>query len=301
MEFQCKQSNWFCFICGHYELQRNRKGFSEELQEAYRLYFGKDAEVLKNMRWTPDFICATCSVGLHSWLNGNQHYLKYKDPIIWMDPGEHNPENCYFCVNKTVGFSSKNLRKMNYVGVPSVEMPVVRERDEDGPPAPKTYSPLTDAAGLSHPSTSSGSEYVPSEFVTNAPILMSQMYFNDLVRDLELTKAKAELLGSRLKNLNVLEPDVRITQQRRRSNELHDFFGSFNNLIYCKDIESVMIYLNAPTDHDEWRLFIDSSKESLKAVLLHNGNLYPAIPIAYSNQKEETYENVVEPNSIQEI
>ena len=33
---------------------------------------------------------------------------------------------------------------------------------------------------------------------------------------------------------------------------------------------------------DEWRLFIDGSKYSIKAVLLHNGNIKPSIPIGYS-------------------
>lgn len=32
----------------------------------------------------------------------------------------------------------------------------------------------------------------------------------------------------------------------------------------------------------EWRLFIDSSKSSLKVVLVHNGNKKPSIPVAYS-------------------
>ena len=32
----------------------------------------------------------------------------------------------------------------------------------------------------------------------------------------------------------------------------------------------------------DWRLLIDSSKKSLKTVLLHNGNVYPSIPIARS-------------------
>jgi hypothetical protein len=40
---------------------------------------------------------------------------------------------------------------------------------------------------------------------------------------------------------------------------------------------------NAP----EWRLFIDSSKVTLKAVLLHNGNKYPSVPLAHVvNMKE---------------
>lgn len=37
-----------------------------------------------------------------------------------------------------------------------------------------------------------------------------------------------------------------------------------------------------------WRLFIDSSTESLKAVLLHNGNKYAAIPIGHSKILKES-------------
>ena len=43
----------------------------------------------------------------------------------------------------------------------------------------------------------------------------------------------------------------------------------------------------------EWRLFIDSSKSSIKAVLLHNGNLLPFIPIAYSENLRESHETMV--------
>ncbi|XP_043287550.1 uncharacterized protein [Venturia canescens] len=42
----------------------------------------------------------------------------------------------------------------------------------------------------------------------------------------------------------------------------------------------------------EWRLFIDSSKRSLKAVLLHNGYTYAPIPIAHSTKLKENYENL---------
>lgn len=38
---------------------------------------------------------------------------------------------------------------------------------------------------------------------------------------------------------------------------------------------------------NDWRLFIDSSRRSLKCVLLHNGNKYGSIPIAHS-----TYVNI---------
>ena len=39
---------------------------------------------------------------------------------------------------------------------------------------------------------------------------------------------------------------------------------------------------NIDYDVSEWRLFIDARKYSIKAVLLHNGNIYPSIPIDHS-------------------
>ena len=45
-------------------------------------------------------------------------------------------------------------------------------------------------------------------------------------------------------------------------------------------------------DPQEWRLFVDSSKLSLKAVLLHNGNILPSIPVAYAVHMKETYDNL---------
>lgn len=43
---------------------------------------------------------------------------------------------------------------------------------------------------------------------------------------------------------------------------------------------------------EEWRLFIDASVNSLKVVLLHIGNKYPTVPIAYATNMKETYENM---------
>jgi hypothetical protein len=42
----------------------------------------------------------------------------------------------------------------------------------------------------------------------------------------------------------------------------------------------------------EWRLFINSSKRSLKAVLPYNGNTVVALPIAHSVSLKETHENI---------
>ena len=42
----------------------------------------------------------------------------------------------------------------------------------------------------------------------------------------------------------------------------------------------------------DWRLFIDSSKQSLKAVLVHNNKVCSSIPIAYSVRMKEDHESV---------
>lgn len=43
---------------------------------------------------------------------------------------------------------------------------------------------------------------------------------------------------------------------------------------------------------EDWRLFIDSEKDSLKAVLLHNGNRLPSVPIAHATNMTENYETM---------
>ena len=43
---------------------------------------------------------------------------------------------------------------------------------------------------------------------------------------------------------------------------------------------------------EEWRLFIDSSKRTLKCVLLHNSNMYVPIPIGHSTTLKEKYDAI---------
>ena len=43
---------------------------------------------------------------------------------------------------------------------------------------------------------------------------------------------------------------------------------------------------------DQWHLFIDLSKVSLKAVLLHNGNRFSSVPLAHAANMKESYESM---------
>ena len=65
-----------------------------------------------------------------------------------------------------------------------------------------------------------------------------------------------------------------------------------DDLVHCNDIDDLMAALRITHDPDEWRLFIDSSKTGLKAVLLHNGNVLPSIPVGHAVHMKETYDNM---------
>jgi len=52
-------------------------------------------------------------------------------------------------------------------------------------------------------------------------------------------------------------------------------------LVACTDIDGLMQTLSINHSPLDWRLYIDSSKLSLKAVPIHNGNTLPSIPVGH--------------------
>jgi len=62
-------------------------------------------------------------------------------------------------------------------------------------------------------------------------------------------------------------------------------------IVACTDIDGLMQTLNINHNLLDWWLFTGSSTLSLKAVLLHNGNTLPSIPVGHSVHNKESYEN----------
>jgi len=60
----------------------------------------------------------------------------------------------------------------------------------------------------------------------------------------------------------------------------------------CTGIDGLMQTLSINHNPLDWRLFIDSSKLSLKAVPLHNGNTLPSAPVGHSKHNKESYVNM---------
>lgn len=63
--------------------------------------------------------------------------------------------------------------------------------------------------------------------------------------------------------------------------------------MYFTDIAQLLHKFGVPQyEPKDWRLFIDSSKWSLKCVLLHNGNQFASVPLVHLTTLKEKYEAV---------
>jgi hypothetical protein len=124
------------------------------------------------------------------------------------------------------------------------------------------------------------------------PHLLTQGDLNYLVHRLNLSKNEAKILASRFKGWNLLQQGTKVCFLATARINLNVFFSQENDIVFCNDICSVMEVLGHQHNTPEWRLFIDSSKVSLKAVLLHNGNKYQSVPLAHAFNIQESYENL---------
>ena len=83
---------------------------------------------------------------------------------------------------------------------------------------------------------------------------------------------------------------MKISLYRNREKDLTTYFSSQDTLIYCNDVDRLVRAIGYEHQPENWHLFIDSNKLSLKATLLHNGNEYLSILIAHATNMEECYD-----------
>ena len=103
----------------------------------------------------------------------------------------------------------------------------------------------------------------------------SQSQLNDLVRNLALQKEASEVLASRLSEHGTLGSKTKITFYRHR-----DYSTKEDNFVFCKNVKGLISAMGVPQyKPGEWRLFIDSSKQSLKCVLQHNASTFADVSI----------------------
>ena len=208
--------------------------------------------------------------------------------MIWREQRDHTTD-CYFCMTSVKGFNGKNKKSITYPNLPSAIRPIAHS-DDIPVPTPPVSLPDSDSTSSDGDSNEDNLYYQPEN--SQIRYIMLQVEPNDLVRDLRLTKGQSELLASRLQEWNWLEDETKVTFHCKRTADLTPYFSMKGDLCYCNNIYGLFSAFNIDYDVSEWRLFIDASKYSIKAVLLHNGNIYPSVPIAHSVTLKETYENL---------
>ena len=286
----------FCYVCGYFTDRDHQKTLTPLLKKAYELYFDSKVDDADKL-WKPNIVCSICATTLAGWLRKSPKHksMPFGVPVIWWEPKNHATD-CYFCMTVIKGFSFKTRKSVAYPNIESVSKPVPHNPVScPVPMSPDSYSldvdDLSQSDSTANPESTNDSDddYVPESDVIH---LVNNAELSDLIRDLALTKGQAELLGSRLKQWNLLAPNTTICSFRYRHKELMQYFTSDNDMCYCNDVNGLMAHLGHEHKVQDWRLFIDASKTSLKFVLLHNGNLLPSIPVAYSTQLKETYDNI---------
>ena len=288
----------FCYICGEVTFLKQKKAITPTVKAAYKYYFGcKIGD--QDKAWAPHICCSTCARDLPKWLKGEKVAMPFAVPMIWREPSNH-VNDCYFCMVPPVsgGITRKKKHTVAYPNIPSALRPVPHDEQNPIPIPPSDFSINVDeeAEGESSSGSQQPLESNDDPFVchgeSSGPHILTQEDINDLVRDLELSKAKSELLASRLQQWNLLQKNVRVTSFCSRHEQFMPYFTKQNDLVFCSDVDGLSNALGIKHDPNEWRLFIDSSKLSLKAVLLHNGNQLPSIPVGYAVHIKETYDNM---------
>lgn len=169
---------------------------------------------------------------------------------------------------------------------------------EEGRPSSVLSMESMDSLPSSH---SSGTLWEPEEEHEQAqPILMNQTDFRDLcLNKLRLNKDQTEVLGSTLRAHNFLAIGVITTFLRNDKSfsekfqeNIYNWAGVFFKIAFLADLDGLFAKYGLKHKASEWRLFIDGSTTSLKAMLLHNGNIHPSIPLAYCRKLPESYENM---------
>jgi len=280
----------FCYVCGQFSPHYQRKNISRRLKTAYKHYFGCQLGD-QDKTWAPHVCCTVCYSGLTQWLNGKRKKMPFAVPMVWREPTNHHSD-CYFCLTNIVGFTKKNKSKIVYPDCPSAIKPVPHDLENPVPIPPSMSEADDDESSDEECVTADVDELYDPEPDEEKPHLLTQEDLNDLITDLSLSKEKAELLGSRLKQWNLLRKGTKISVFRDRHTNLASFYQMEEGVCFCADIDGLMCELGYEHVSEEWRLFIDSSKASLKAVLLHNGNKKPSVPVAHAVGLKETYESM---------
>lgn len=316
---ECPNRDRFCMLCGLYTPKSHMRPITPSFVKGYEEYF--KLKYSPNL-YVPQIVCDYCYRAILATTSDTEqkHPMRFVSPVVWLPRSEHNKSLCYFCLTNTFGYQYSTRKTILYANVPSVlpaklfsdahpDQEADKEHEVDFIEPFAEEEPIEMEGLFERPepgvrkrdlriesTATTSSEFIPSEADLDVPQLMTQAEFNDLVRETKISFRAAELWGSRLQEKKLVAPGFKVTYARKRSNvkTLDECFAFHENskISYCNNIDALFDRFGHPHHPEEWRLFIDSSVESLKVVLLHIGNQYPSVPIGYGREVSEDYDTM---------
>ncbi|XP_076330758.1 uncharacterized protein LOC143236374 [Tachypleus tridentatus] len=193
----------FCYICGCYALNRQRRNISSFVKRAYKAYFEIHIGD-QDKQWAPHVVCHNCEEMLRDWTKGKRNGLPFGVPMIWREPTNHVTD-CYFCMVNTTGVGKKNRHKRLRIRTfPSAIQPA--PHSEEVPVPVFKGLPSLDDKDIGHDTSEQDScDSELSEKCTQSencssdtepfpvPKPLPQAELNDLVRDLGLSNKNVKL------------------------------------------------------------------------------------------------------------
>ncbi|CAH0555758.1 unnamed protein product [Brassicogethes aeneus] len=296
---KCPKINNFCYVCGHMVLKKEEKElislFSADFTKAYEHYFNETDSSGED--FTPNTVCKMCYNTLVNWIHKKGAQLPYVKPIIWIkDPTGHDVSRCYSCINFTQGMNRRKLKTKVYVPAFTAVLPLLRQKGDKLPKPPTPLSPHGSQRAetiFTNPTNVADVEWEP-DFEDDGPQPLTQSEMDYIVARMGASQRNSEWLTSFLKSRKLTQQGVNATSYRKRQADFQTFYtvNDENTFAYCHDIPGLINKLGMEYNANDWRLFIDGSVSSLKAVLLHITNKKPSIPIGFGINKKETYETL---------
>ncbi|XP_067635017.1 uncharacterized protein [Eurosta solidaginis] len=280
----------FCFVCAKFSIKTSLVNTTPVLESLYTQYF--DQPIIKCESWAPNKICQICYNHLQKWPTKEINQLPFGVPAIWYKSDVHNRSTCRVCLNYHIGDNQIKRRKRECIESLYVRLPRPHSHNIPAPPRRSQCQATLETASVNIPYK--GDEiFIPSES-TGLVRLITQRELDELMRKLALSKRQCEELPPFLKYGNHLALDVRTSGYRDRQAYIQQYFtvNGANSFTYCHDVAGLMNEMTINYNPPDWRIFVDSNKASLKAVLLYKDKSIPPVPLAYNTDKLETYNNL---------
>jgi len=191
-----KSADQFCYVCGEVTLASQRCFITPLIKKAYHPYFGcKLGDQDKN--WAPHIVCKSCATRLGGWISRKGMAMPFAVSVVWRETSNHSSD-CYFCLTPPVasGMNRKRKQNIDYPNIPSAVRAVPHGKDLSVPEPPKEFNLNSEMEEEDTEKTGPHEEEpIDPDFqgpASESPHRLTQNELNDLIRDLELPKLKAQ-------------------------------------------------------------------------------------------------------------